>query len=896
MPFKQIAGVDFRLFWGKARPTEGGANVMHPIAWHGLDVAAVFQAICHALPAQAMALASAFDGAANESLRVLSALVALHDVGKFARTFQAKVPSVFPRCLGPWSQPQPANHQEIGYRLVESDQHLASLIQSLIGVHNDPYRDFVFVPIFGHHGRPIDPCEQLNSHMGKATDPATLAARDFTSAVLDIFGQPKLPPLRRGAGPNLSWRLAGLVALADWLGSNQEHFKYTAPDLSPEEYWENCAKPRARVALDQSGLLPAAASCGCSMRIVGGANFVPTDAQRWAQNLLLNSGACLYFLEDVMGSGKTEAALILAHRLLQAGMADGIYVALPTMATANGLYRRLSTVYRKLFAEDACPSLVLSHGARDMNPIFQGSLNFGSLGRQEMDAYEGGALDETASAACTRWLADDRRKTFLAHVGVGTIDQALLAILPVKHACVRQIGLSRKVLIVDEAHAYDAYMQREIEGLIEHQARLGAPVIVLSATLPRIIRRRLAAAFAKGAGLRIPELESSFYPLATALSEGVTETPIAVREDLSRDIIITRCPEVEAVEKMVAAAVKSGAAVVYIRNTVDDACDTFKRLSEVGLDVELFHARFAMGDRFAIEERILDRFGKLGTQEQRRGRVLVATQVVEQSLDLDFDLMITDLAPIDLLIQRAGRLWRHQRKERGWSRPEFVVVSPNPMEDASKDWFSAVFPRAQWVYHNHALLWLSARELFCREKLSVPGDLRRLVESVYAEDALDKVPSALQRSGIDTIGKDIGHRAVANLNLLKLTEGYVPQSGQWGPDTVTPTRLGDERQLLRLARIRGGCLVPWIGGEDERRGWALSEVSVRRKQFAGCENLSAEVEALVTKLDNQWAEDGIHARAVPIMADEGVGQFRCLDSYGRSCRASYDAQMGLIWG
>ncbi len=888
--------IDFRVFWGKARPRGEASANSHPLAWHGLDVAASFDRILMLWPDQAVALTSAFEGPAEATLLSLSVLVALHDIGKFARSFQAKVHPAFPDCLGTWTPPAPCSHPMIGYGLAEDERHLVSFIQALIGPDNDMRREVLLGPVFGHHGRPVVPqAAHLDDHMGPPDRPAARAARAYARAVRDLFGSPTLPPLMRERAATFSWRFAGIVALADWIGSNQEHFSYTSADVDLATYWMDFARPRAEAAIAASGLTPAAPSQRRSLEIVCRPEFAPTEAQLWAETVPLPPEGGLFILEDVMGSGKTEAALILAHRLMQAGRAGGIYVALPTMATANALYHRMAKVYRALFTAAARPSLVLAHGARDLNDMFRNSLEFGERTAETEPGYSDDPADDTASAACARWLADDRRKTFLADVGVGTIDQALLAILPVKHACIRQLGLARRVLVIDEAHAYDAYMQGELEALVAHQARLGAPVIVLSATLPRLVRQRLAAAFAKGAGHPAAKLSGTAYPLATALGTEAEETELATRPDLVRTLSVSRCPDGTAAEAMVTAAAQQGAAVAYIRNSVDDAVATAERLRAEGLSVDLFHARFAMGDRLAIENRVVARFGREGTPDDRRGRVLVATQVAEQSLDFDVDLMVTDLAPVDLMLQRAGRLWRHPRDERGWPRPDLVVVAPEPADEAGADWYAAAFPRGRWVYPNHALLWLSARDLLARKTIEVPDDLRRLVDAVYAAEALDRAPAALWASANQAIGKDRAGRTMAGLNVLNLEKGYQPQSGEWGPDTVTPTRLGDERSLVRLARIVDRRLVPWIDASDPRRAWALSEVSVRRSRFAGRDGLSADIEAQAAVLDARWDESGIPAVALPLTAESDGWRFGYRNLRTAHGSGAYSPMIGLRW-
>ena len=226
-------------------------------------------------------------------------------------------------------------------------------------------------------------------------------------------------------------------------------------------------------------------------------------------------------------------------------------------------------------------------------------------------------------------------------------------------------------------------------------------------------------------------------------------------------------------------------AALYIRNTVEDLLEAHAALAAKGLDAEVFHARFAFVDRLRIEKSVVETFGRSSGSEKRTGKVLIATQVVEQSLDLDFDTLVTDLAPIDLLIQRAGRLWRHHRPHRT-GRPELLVVGPEPVAEAGAEWFSRAFPRAAYVYKDHARLWLTAKVLSDFGSIESPGALRTLIERVYGDDAESEVPEALLGRFFDAEGRAGADRGVANTNVLDLSKGYVWDGGAWDSDTRTP--------------------------------------------------------------------------------------------------------------
>jgi CRISPR-associated endonuclease/helicase Cas3 len=902
-----IGYIDFRLFWGKAQPQPdaqsadavGAPCPFHPVAWHGLDVAAVFLALLEAWPDEARALEGTFEGGSPAARRALAVLVALHDVGKFAPAFQAKAPEQAPSQLAPLPINIGIDHGATGLAYLGCARYLKPLLDTLLPQLDDDARWAVLQPVLGHHGRPLADAMILAERDGRRDGPSAEAARAFMDEVLDLFGRPELPRIGKGQAVALSWRLAGLVALADWIGSSQTCFPYTAADLAFADYWA-LAQERATQAVAVAGLRGAPVSQMAATEAVTRGDFALTDAQRWAAEVSLDEDAGLFIIEDMMGSGKTEAALILAHRLMQGGRAGGLYVALPTMATANALYRRMAGIHRRLFMPDASPSLILAHGARDLDEQFRSSIGLESLAPEAVPITASEDDEDASEVACARWLADDRRKTFLADVGVGTIDQALLGMLPVKHCAVRQLGLRRRVLIIDEAHAYDAYMQKEIEGLIRHQASMNAPVIVLSATLPSLIQARLTKAWRDARKLPDVSDGETAYPLATVLgTTGARQTRLAPRADLVREVAIMRLPDHAAADALVVKAARQGAAVARLCNTVDDAIAAWRRLTAQGIEAELFHARFAMCDRIAIEQAAMARFGKSSQPEQRRGRVLVATQVIEQSLDVDFDLMVSDLAPVDLLLQRMGRVWRHtSRQERGWGQPTLAVLSPEAVPDAAADWYGALFPIGQYVYPDHARLWRTARLLFGGDRIKAPDDMRPLVEQVYADDLAD-VPDGLAASLIRTSGKDMANRGHASLNLLKLQEGYSLQGGLWQSDIRTPTRLSDNRTTLRLARISEGRLAPYAqtssSRQDPRQAWALSELSVSTRRISGRGGYDRAIEKQAAALDALWEREGVKALCLPLLEEGEGGSFVIRTSNKSHEPCKYAEKIGLFW-
>lgn len=897
-------------YWGKAQPSTDEEPQFHPVAYHCLDVASVGAALLDMRPQLLSALARG-SGLPPETVRgwFLFAL-ALHDIGKFACCFQAKVEAHFTH-RNRWTDTQLASdigHGRVGMALWEGgcDTTGTARVQFtplFNSVDAHCCFDLWMMAVAGHHGRPVEAGDIGNRMCATALDDARAFIEDCAK-LFELRPAADTPRLREAAFKRSSWLVAGVTMLCDWIGSNQVWFPYTKPKPSLSEYWQR-AKQQARTALKNAGLTPPPVASGYTLAdaLPGVAHPEATPLQQWAAHEVVVAGQTLAIIEDLTGAGKTEAGLLLAHRIMAFGAAEGLYWALPTMATADALYRRLASSYQRMFTDTGKASLMLAHSASRFNDIFAKSIwepeaenapHYGS-------AADGGDTDTntTASAACARWLADDRRKTFLADIGVGTVDQALLGVLPSKHQALRLAALSRRVLVIDEAHSYDPYMTKLLETLLEFQGALGGSAIIMSATLTKAVRAKLTAAFAKGAGWGAPKLTKAEFPLATLLTEGQppVEQPLDPGRGTRRDLPVQRLDDATAAFEVLKAAAADGRAAVWIRNTVLDAVDAHTALSEAlpGVPVDLFHARFALGDRLEIEKGVLAHFGKTSEGEQRR-RILVATQVVEQSLDCDWDIMISDLAPVDLLIQRAGRLHRHAPKHSPRPAPVLHIVSLEPTPDASDAWYKAAFPQAQWVYQHHGQLWLTMRALLdaggMRLETQSPRDL---IECVFSDD-LEKVPEGLAASSVKAEGKAMAERATAGMNGLVLGNGYVHHAGAWESDTRTPTRLGADSRVLRLAKWDGGALTPWWPDDDPRRAWRLSEVSVRANRVASIDYSHDRALARAVEREvERWPEKYDPPLLVVLEEVCGDWQARAKDGGDKAAPLQYDPRRGLIF-
>ena len=829
----------YHRYAGKALPRQS-EDACHLLAWHSLDVAAVGWHLLAPERSLTQQLAVQLRLEPESLRRLMVFLLGLHDLGKFSRAFQEVLKLSLDGMATPQGKLYKQRHDRLGVLLWDACWNSWRKDGALHWPEGSTATkrklltpmDHLMAPFFGHHGRPVATGQLTLSDFfvdDGELDDAT-AAGDFVDDWAALI-EPDWPVEKLldeewlVRFKTLSWTIAGWATLSDWLGSNRDYFPYCQQAMALDDYWPR-ALEQAKAVLNATGLarppepVPYA---GLGQWFAG--KVTPTPLQKKAEALPLQAGPQLFILEDVTGAGKTEAACILAQRLLADGHGEGLYFALPTMATSNAMYSRLGNLHHHFYSSASRPSLVLAHGARALNEEFERAIV-----QPENDDYD--AEDASASTQCNRWLADSNKKALLADVGVGTIDQALMGGLPFRHQSLRLLGLARKVLIVDEVHAFDHYMQTLLHQLLAHHARQGGSAILLTATLPKAMREALVAAWQNGLDAAPRPLEATKYPLLTHCGRDATdEIPVKTRPEVARRVAICWLEsEAEAIERVLT-AVEAGECIVWVRNTVDDAIRVYQALREHHSDPErclLFHARFAMGDRQRIESEVIRRFGKESTSSLRRGQVIVTTQVFQESLDCDADQMVSDIAPIDLLIQRAGRLQRHQRGER--PDPMLQILAPAWSDTPAVDWLSQAHRGTQAVYKDTSLIWLTQRVLRERGAITMPGEARTLIESVYAFP-VDDIPEALDQARFERTGMDKFATSMATHNALNLEDGYHLDGDfdPWQEEREMGTRLSDEQSVeVVLLKRRGSELVLWV--EDHRHADRLSRCRLRESQ------------------------------------------------------------------
>lgn len=505
--------------------------------------------------------------------------------------------------------------------------------------------------------------------------------------------------------------LTGLLSMADWIASNTTYF----PLIPEEELGAEDAYP-SRVDRGWRALhLTAPWESGCIAMeddaFLARFGFPPNAMQREVLDAAAETAAPgIWILEAQMGAGKTEAALAAAEVFAARFQAGGLFFGLPTQATADGLFPRLSA-WAAAQSQDMAHSFRLAHGAAQWNEAYAQMLE-GRAITQEDEPEEGVWVH--------RWFQGGKL-ALLADFVLGTVDQLLLAALQQKYVMLRHVGLAGKVVIVDECHAYDAYMNEYLDRALNWLGCYRVPVLLLSATLPARRRAELVQAYLGG---RAPEGDwkrSRGYPLLTWTEGERVRQRALPDEGKAREVRCLRIEEDGLVPLLREKLAQGGCAGVIV-NTVKKAQEIALRLKEAlpGFAIELLHAQMLQTDRAQKEERLRQVLGRLSTAAQRDCRIVVGTQVLEQSLDIDFDFLVTELCPMDLLLQRIGRLHRHAR-----CRPELlrkavcaVLVGAGGALDAG----------SRAVYGQ----WLLCRTLaFLPERLRLPSDIPRLVQAVY---------------------------------------------------------------------------------------------------------------------------------------------------------------------
>lgn len=633
---------------------------------------------------------------------------------------------------------------------------------------------------------------------------------------------PHLTARISGPAQNL---LTGLVIMADWIASNADAFPMIVDERQQDRLDRGLESIDLTPPWQPDPSTPGAITAFMQHRFSWSAGRTPRPVQQVVVEACAGiTGPGLVIIEAPTGEGKTEAALAAAEYLAATSGAGGVIVAAPTMATANGLFERVLGWANRATQTGDVTSMFLGHSKSMLSAPYR-SLRYRDIGE---DLHERGVV------VASQWMSG-RKKGILSTFTVATVDQVLFMALQAKHSMLRHLGLAGKVVIIDEVHAYDAYMSEYLHKALMWLARYRVSIILLSATLPVEQKRALINAYGGQLDRTAPEKLSSAYPLITTVSEQeISERPVAPRPaDLTAQVSLLE-DGIDALVTSLREQTVQGGCVLIICNTIRRAQEAYECLvTQFPGAVELHHAAFIASDRAQKEDALR---AQLGPDTHRGGerpqlRFIVATQVAEQSLDIDVDLLVTDIAPMDLIIQRIGRLHRHVRPD--IDRPErlrtphvlirgLASLAPTPQFDDG----------TAFVYDPRLLLSTLATLLDgpVGSGLTRPDDVARLVQTAYGSappipdawsDAWDRATAESDANRERARRRAQGYLFPDPGRANSLDAQFAAQDREIGTPAGEAAGLAQVRdsdptlEVIPIVRTEGGYApLPWIGADD----------------------------------------------------------------------------------
>ncbi len=538
-----------------------------------------------------------------------------------------------------------------------------------------------------------------------------------------------------------------------------------------------------------------------------------------AAELELVPGPAIYVLEAPPGTEKTDAALYLASRLLAQGDGDRLLVVRPWSGPVAIEPRRVDRVAQRLFVS---PEHILqSSGRRSRREWFK---------QVTAAPVDHGAAVEVLEG----WMGEETRRAWLGPSGTVPLEEAALAVLPAPLTSLRSLALGRSVIVVDHFLPSDTYGQRCLLTMLDAHTRLGGSAIVTTTALTRDLHRRLAEAVGPDAELAPQRVDRGHYPRISVYSlddrseHALLHDERPLRVDLVDD-------KNHAIARLLD-AVEAGQAACWVRSSVEAVEDAVARILATGRvsgeRLHIFHERFVDGDRAEHELELAVRFGPESSAKKRAGRLLVASPAISRGIDLDFDFVLSDLAPIDALLERSALAMRHPRGANGERVPAseaapertLHVFAPPFDDNPPIDWVHRTMPTLASSHRDHGLLWLSLRALRARAGALYPEDYRTLLESVLGENAHELVPWTLWNAA-DPDGADASPARTARLTPVPPTTPR--RSWAMLAQDAYPAPEATEATVLRLARRAGGTLLPLVASVTS--GWDQSRVVVPRR-------------------------------------------------------------------
>ncbi|MCL4531068.1 MAG: CRISPR-associated helicase Cas3', partial [Chloroflexi bacterium] len=766
----------------------------------------------------------------DEAGRLIAFIAATHDLGKACPHFQAHI-SNKPALKSHYEEIVkefgfPGNKESCLHGFV-STAALVDLLQSTLKMPRELAIP-IAIAVGGHHGRWPTSNEWGDQSACAGGDVWKDAREKLVVNMREIFDPPNVTQyaLDQETQNMLLVALSGITSVTDWLGSMENHFGYVESIDDLEKYALD-SRGIAEKVLEKEGWTKWQPPTDAMTFPEQFENKTPRGAQPFIVEELAGklNAPSLVIIEDATGSGKTEAAWYLADHWTRMLGNRGAYVAMPTMATSNSLHKRVNKFLEARYPDADIKAILVHSQARYAEDDSERRMQSNDDADQSSKGSEVNAL---------AWFEDKRKRSLLTPFGVGTADQTFLSVLQTNHFFVRLFALGRKTVIFDEVHAYDTYMTEIFQTLLRWLRVMGSSAIILSATLPDATRRKLVEAYGGDASKASDAEASSVVTWVSGTTTGQKPLQASAREPV-RVEWIEHSPE--AIAKRLHDEMREGGCVAVICNRVARAQEVYRAIKDAFKDdarfiptdnLRLFHARFPMVWRDEIEKSVLAQADK----ESRRERpfIVVATQVIEQSLDLDFDLMITDLPPMDLLIQRVGRLHRHKEhdglRSDAMKTPRVLITKPEKEGKVPR------FGKDEFVYSYYVLLrtWLEmkSREQSDMLVLELPKQTREVIEAVYVEGKpnldstlfTDNQKNAViegwkkmrrndeeekRKANLRTID-DPGSESLITMDNLELSDDESPQAQEGLQMTATqpPSRISS---CSRLAIASGECSI-----------------------------------------------------------------------------------------
>ncbi|MEV2279150.1 CRISPR-associated helicase Cas3' [Nocardiopsis sp. NPDC049922] len=847
------------LVWGK----EAGLEEPYALIAHMLDAATLIIALAED---ESPLLPTAIRGLGKEPIRCLALLAAVHDIGKATTGFEAQVSQAWDAIWpAPLAAPRDARrgHTAPGQASAVTEAWVTWLVDE--GLTTNDARMFVGTVIGSHHGR-IPPemtrlqAAQAFEESGDSIADWAAVREEIVRLVWEALGRPRLT-LEESNRTMAAVAVCGLVPLADWIVSQASYIEPRRSARLPAEWTPRTAESflasgvrDARRELERIGIRPLKLD---APDFRGWFGFTPRGVQTSICGELSSHvhGPGLLIIMDRTGRGKTEASLEAFRHFRNAlGQDRGLGVFLPTMATTDSMFRRVVRDLNRVLGRDTTVELLHSMASvsEEADRVLRDLYKQKNAGQ-----VEGAAVGEHASDDESRrfYRSDWNRKTaqrLHSAISVGTVDQVLGTALPGPHQPFRLSGLLGKVVIIDECHAYDPYMQVLLRRALRWLAAFGVPVILLSATLPGRLANKLIDSYHRGARVwrqgqkisehaapapvdpvpypgwvhydtRLSKVTPHSAPMGAPAHLHTLRTPVSLKSKEGRNALSRARRLADGVWGVLGSAIedKPGNALVVV-NTVATAQVTAAFLRErVPQDcrVDILHANMPSGIRDERTSQLEVVFGKqdpdsTSSKERPRRSIVVATQVAEQSLDWDFDVVVSELAPLALLLQRAGRAHRHRPKEQipdGWKDWTLhVVAAIDP--DSGEPTELLPYPHAELI-RTWSLLEEDAGS--ARRTIRVPHDVQALVDQAAQDPAWlvsDHEPlaeAAMSCWAEEAVQTSLGEqRVICAPDSLYMKNLYQLTQGCEDIEHILATRLGAlTRRVLPVWRHQGGLFL-----------------------------------------------------------------------------------------